>query len=418
LADLFLSYAREDGSKAELLVSALQRQGWSVFWEIADGTADNDAERDKAIEQAGCVIVAWSNVSKSTIGIRGDAALGLLRKKLLPILFEPVEPPGDFRNLHTEDLSSWRGDSNSPEFLSLQRAIESLLKAEAVAIEDEPPKNPDHNSIRFKFKHVKTLLVVLVVLASIAMAWPKFSSLVFEQMPSLATAGERICQFIPGQGPEMVVIPAGSFMMGEQRQQHQVTIAKPFAVSRCEITFADYQPFVTATQREPPDDSGWGKEDRPVINVSWDDAVAYAQWLSKVTGRSYRLPSDAEWEYVARANTTTEFYWGANRAEDYAWFAENANKQSHPVAQKNPNLFGLYDTFGNVLEWVQDCYAEDYKQAPRDGSAWESKDCQYRVLRGGSWIYTQDGLRSADRIRDNPDDRGNDIGFRLAQDLP
>ena len=221
----------------------------------------------------------------------------------------------------------------------------------------------------------------------------------------------------------MVMIPPGTFNMGGTQSNeipvHQVTFLIPFAISRCEVTFADYELFAKATQREPPDDSGFGKANRPVINVSWDEAVAYTAWLSKVTGRHYRLPSEAEWEYAARAGTQTNYYWGDKDAKNYAWFYDNSNRQTQPVGQLKPNDFGLYDMSGNVYEWVQDCYEPDYNKAPKDGSAWDPKGCaNSRVLRGGSWNNLQNDLRSATHHRNSPGLRDGNVGFRLAQDLP
>jgi formylglycine-generating enzyme required for sulfatase activity len=173
---------------------------------------------------------------------------------------------------------------------------------------------------------------------------------------------------------------------------------------------------VAATGASKPDDQGWGRGKRPVINVSWRDANAYAEWLSAKTGLHYRLPTEAEWEYATRASTTGNYAWGDEDAGNYAWFSNNSNAQTHPVGEKKPNGFGLYDVAGNVWEWVQDCYAENYEKAPKDGSARDEKECPSRVLRGGSWLNLRDDLRSASRDWSNPDTRYYYVGFRLAQD--
>ena len=185
------------------------------------------------------------------------------------------------------------------------------------------------------------------------------------------------------------------------------------------MTFDEYDLFAEASGKPRPGDEGWGRGKRPVINVSWEDAVAYAQWLSTVTGKPFRLPTEAEWEYAARAGTTSDFYWGQGEAKDFAWFNENSNNKTQPVGEKKPNAFGLYDMSGNVWEWVQDCWHDNYDQAPGDGSAWQGQnngDCSRRVLRGGSWDNEPDWLRSAYRGRNYPGYRNYDIGFRLAQD--
>jgi formylglycine-generating enzyme required for sulfatase activity len=232
-------------------------------------------------------------------------------------------------------------------------------------------------------------------------------------------------------GPEMVVIPPGSFRMGsedgadDEKPVHEVKIVKAFSIGKYEVTFEEYDQFAADTGRELPGDMGWGRGKRPVINVSWDDAVAYAQWLSKKVkvekGKDYRLPTEAEWEYAARAGTQTRYWWGDDAGKGQA----NCNgcgsqwdgKQTAQVGSFPVNPFGLHDTAGNVWEWAEDCYHENYKGVPADGAAWEEKNCGRRVIRGGSWLYNPEFLRSANRLRNVPDNRTNLLGFRLAQDL-
>jgi formylglycine-generating enzyme required for sulfatase activity len=223
---------------------------------------------------------------------------------------------------------------------------------------------------------------------------------------------------------EMVVIPAGSFQMGDltgisrdnEKPVHPVTIAKPFAMGKYEVTFDDYDKFANATGRALPDGEGWGRGKLPVVNVSWDDAVAYAAWLSEQTGKKYRLPSEAEWEYATRAGTTTNYWWGNEVSKDHAkygaLFGGPAAVGSFPA-----NAFGLYDTAGNVWEWTQDCRNDNYNGAPADGAAWQSGNCGEHVGRGGSWGYNPEWLRSAYRYMFTTGDHHYYLGFRLAQDL-
>ncbi|MCH7543001.1 MAG: formylglycine-generating enzyme family protein [Proteobacteria bacterium] len=229
--------------------------------------------------------------------------------------------------------------------------------------------------------------------------------------------------------PEMVEIPAGMFRMGEfqgggndQRSLHMVRIATPFAMGKYEVTFEAYDQFAVATGRELPDDRGWGRGKRPVMRVSWNDAVAYARWLSEQTGKRYRLPTEAEWEYAARAGSTTRYWWGndigRNNANCIGCGSRWDNKQTAPVGSFRPNDFGLYDTAGNVWEWVEDCWNKSYDGAPSDGSAWLGGDCSNRVLRGGSWVFIPWGLRSAYRFRGWTVNRYVDFGFRVARTLP
>jgi formylglycine-generating enzyme required for sulfatase activity len=223
-------------------------------------------------------------------------------------------------------------------------------------------------------------------------------------------------------GPSMVSIPEGVFQMGsengesDEKPVHQVNI-KSFAIGRYEVTFDEYDQYVAATGAATPDDQGWGRGKRPVIEVNWEDANAYAKWLSAKTGQHYRLPTEAEWEYAARANTSGDYYWGDGDAGDFAWFKGNSNNQTHPVGAKKPNEFGLYDVSGNAREWVQDCFVQGYKSAHADGSVMNENDCSGRVVRGGSWAGGPSFQRSAFRDWFFANDRSINIGFRLAQDL-
>ncbi len=207
--------------------------------------------------------------------------------------------------------------------------------------------------------------------------------------------------------PEMVVIPAGRFRMGDlngggradEKPVHEVRIAKPFAMSRYEVTFAEYDRYAQATGKTKPDDS-WdsGRGNHPVIHVSWQDAQGYAKWLSRETGQRYRLPSEAEWEYAARAGSTTIYSWGdspsgrhANANEDKGW-PSDGYEYTAPTGSFIPNQFGLYDMSGNAAEWVEDCWHGDYAGAPVDGSAWDG-NCERLVLRGGSFYNEPAGVR-------------------------
>jgi formylglycine-generating enzyme required for sulfatase activity len=228
-----------------------------------------------------------------------------------------------------------------------------------------------------------------------------------------------------GDGSEMVRLPSGRFLIGaaevaNERPRHEVRIERPFAIGRFPVTFDDYDRFVAATNHQHPDDEGWGRGRRPVINVSWNDAVAYCVWLTGQTGRTYRLPSEAEWEYVGRAGTATHWSYGddARALSDYAWFGENSGNRTHPVGEKKSNPWGFHDIHGNVWEWVQDHWHGDYQDAPADGSAWEDAAARAgRVVRGGSWMYSAWDVRVSSRLGFAPDSRGSGIGLRLAQDL-
>jgi formylglycine-generating enzyme required for sulfatase activity len=231
--------------------------------------------------------------------------------------------------------------------------------------------------------------------------------------------------------PEMIVIPAGEFTMGpsadekarfgDQSQPHQVTIARPLAVSRFDVTFADWDICVAAGGCREIGDAGFGRETKPAINVTWTDAQQYAAWLSKSTGQPYRLLTEAEWEYAARAGAATAYSWGNEIGQGNANCSGCGsawdNRGTSPVGSFKPNAFGLYDMAGNVWQWVEDCYHGDYAGAPTDGSAWTSGDCGRRVVRGGSWVDRSQFSRSAHRLRFSTPFRMSNIGFRVARTL-
>jgi formylglycine-generating enzyme required for sulfatase activity len=240
--------------------------------------------------------------------------------------------------------------------------------------------------------------------------------------------------------PEMVMVPAGSFTMGSpmseearldnEEPRRMVIFARPLAVGRFEVTFAEWDACVIAGDcLHRPDDAGWGRGRRPAINVSWNDITdEYLPWLLRKTGKTYRLLTEAEWEYAARAGTTKPFSTGRTITPEQANFdgafiyggsaRGMSRNKTLEVGLFAPNAFGLHDMHGNVREWVEDCYMDNYAGAPLDGSAATSRDCAYRVLRGGSWNSEPMFLRSANRIRSRPDDRtlGND-GFRVRRSL-
>ena len=239
--------------------------------------------------------------------------------------------------------------------------------------------------------------------------------------------------------PEMVVIPAGSFIMGSpdgeegrsyfEGPRHEVKIAKPFAVGKYEVTFAEWDACVAGggCNGYRPRDFGWGRGRRPVIDVRWKDAKSYVEWLSQKTGQTYRLLSEAEWEYAARGGTTGPFHFGSTISTDLANYdgdytygtgGKGVDRGKTVRAGTFPaNGFGLHDVHGNVWEWVEDCWHKDYSGAPADGSAWIDGDCWDRVLRGGSWYGKPRVLRSANRSWNSAGIRDDLNGFRIARTL-
>lgn len=251
-----------------------------------------------------------------------------------------------------------------------------------------------------------------------------------------------------GSCPPLVVVPAGEFVMGspmsepgrgdDEGPQHRVIIKTAFALGRFDVTRAQFATFAheSGLARDPKCDWADPKlhgasiqqgEDEPVVCVTWDEASAYAAWLSHKTGQRYRLPTEAEWEYAARASSSSARPWGDAPMRDHANFGTDTCcgpaavgrdrwLYTSPAGSFPPNAFGLYDMLGNVWQWTEDC-AEDYTPSPSDASPARGGDCSHRMLRGGAWFQARDSIRSAARANDARGFRAPDIGFRVARDL-
>ena len=248
--------------------------------------------------------------------------------------------------------------------------------------------------------------------------------------------------------PLMIRVPAGEFIMGSDEDEadrdddegprRNVTIAKSFSVGVFEVTWNEWNACVRdgdcaeVSGKGFAADNGWGMADRPVINVSWHDAQQYVAWLRRVTGENYRLLSEAEWEYIARAGTDNRYPFDGDEQElctyangaDLATDFNNRNeecfdgvgRETARVGSFEANAFGLYDTVGNVWEWTGDCWNETYEGAPSDGSTWDTGDCSQRMLRGGSWGSYPHDMRAATRYEAGASYRGHEVGFRVAVD--
>jgi formylglycine-generating enzyme required for sulfatase activity len=212
----------------------------------------------------------------------------------------------------------------------------------------------------------------------------------------------------------------------EERPLHEVTIEEPFAVAKFALTFDEWD--ACAAQggcRWDVNDHSWRRGRRPVIDVSWDDAQTYVKWLSRITGKPYRLLSDAEYEYAARAGGKTKYPWGDDIKLNSEAMANcdgcgsqwDGRKQTAPVGSFPANAFGLYDMAGNAFEWTEDCWNRNYQRAPADNSPWAKGDCSLRVVRGGSWDSTPVGVRWAWRFKYPTDYRFADLGFRVVRTL-
>src|SRR5262245_5246356 len=492
MSDIFISYKREEPQIARKLADALESEGWTVWWDpkLRAGERFDDVI-EKALNEAKCVIVIWSERSVQSRYVRDEATYALEKDKLVPVAIENVSLPFRFRGGHTLSLLAWDGSKDSLAFRRLVDDISTILRSSPIATaegeerrkveeedfrvqerqrsDDEAKRNANEEKERRreqkipsfwrKYIPVAAAVAVLLILFSYVFWWPKpqeapvknsevqnnpiegapivkpqppkesvpaapgkkseaLKEIITEINPKItmgALVGPRVFRDrlkSGDEGPEMVVIPAGSFKMGDVQgggtkdevPVHTVKIQKPFAIGRYEVTFEEYDQFATAANRQLPGDQGWGRGRRPVINVSWQDAVEYGKWLSGQTGKRYRLLTEAEWEYAARGGKETAYWWG----KDFVKGMANCNgcgsqwdsKQTAPVGSFKPNPFGIYDTAGNVWEWVEDCAHLSYNGAPEDGSAWKQTgdgDCGPRVMRGGSWFSRSGVLRASGR---------------------
>jgi formylglycine-generating enzyme required for sulfatase activity len=235
-----------------------------------------------------------------------------------------------------------------------------------------------------------------------------------EEPEKLAKQGNSI-------GMKFSLIPAGEFNMGseesdDEKPVHKVRINNPFYLGTYPVTQREWE----AVMGDNNNPSNFKGDDLPVEQVSWDDVQKFIKKLNeKESTNKYRLPSEAEWEYACRAGTITRYSFGNDESElgDYGWYDDNSDDKTHPVGQKKPNPWGLYDMHGNVVEWVQDRWHSDYNDTPADGSAWESGDSADRVFRGGCWISRAMSCRSANRNHLDPRNRDDYLGFRILREL-
>jgi formylglycine-generating enzyme required for sulfatase activity len=479
MSDIFLSYKSEDRAKAQIIAEALESHGYSVWWDrvIPPGRTFDEVIEEE-LDAAKCMVALWSKESVKSEWVRTEASEGKRRKILIPVLIEDVTPPLAFRLIEAAKLIDWDGTIPNPEFDLLVGSVSRMLE-KVPAPETEIQKTGDQgeeerkkteinkqeeeraekekqerlqkegkdrlkkekerqkeqrkgaiqNIHTVKRKVNKETIIAVVLIFSILLV----GYLVL--MPEPEYIPEKSMPFpFPGPNPgqeifmnsiniEFVLIPAGEFDMGSPSSEvgrnddegpvHHVTIPEPFYMSKYEVTQKQWRDVMGS---DPSYSIGY---DLPVEKVSWDDVKEFIRRLNEKEGiDNYRLPSEAEWEYAARAGTTTRYSFGDDESEleDHAWYGENSEGRTHPVGQKKPNPWGLYDMHGNVREWVQDKYHISYNGAPSDGSAWEDGSGGARIDRGGSWLYDAWGCRSADRCA-VLGARTPDLGFRLLKEL-
>jgi formylglycine-generating enzyme required for sulfatase activity len=417
-ARIFISYRREDtavavGRLAEDLRRHFSRE--QVFQDFAsiDPGADFTRAVRKALETCAALLVVigprWltatdrqgrRRLALADDWVRHEVAEGLKRPevRVFPVLL----------------------DTDMPSTAQLPEPLRPLARRQAVPL-----------TARHWASDVAQLVEFLKSIPGLA-ATPGLP--MTERLRVLAQSGPRPGTVVRDStvAPEMVVVPAGEFLRGspedeegrfaDEGPRHRVTLAQPFAVGKHAVTFEEWDACVAAGgSAHQPGDNGWGRGRQPVIYVSWVDAQDYVSWLSRTTGKPYRLLSEAEWEYASRAGTTTRYPWGSEPGTGHANFdgsgSEWSGLRTAPVGSFLPNAFGLHDMIGNVGEWVQDCWRRSYDGAPTDGRACEAGSCRRRVFRGGFWNGGPGSARVANRSRDEPDKRYGNVGFRVARTL-
>ncbi|WP_417553145.1 SUMF1/EgtB/PvdO family nonheme iron enzyme [Marinomonas fungiae] len=320
------------------------------------------------------------------------------------------------------------------EVMRLLRA--NLFTNSAKATIEPPPPRPRAQSSKVIYAGVGMGVLAVSTIAA-TLLWPSNSESTAQAGKTPVVSNQSRFDALPqmleedlkdgGKAPKVEKIAPAKFKMGDinnsgdanESPVHEVDIPTGFYFSKNEVTFTQYDRFAKATGRIAPPDNGWGRENRPVINVSWYDAKAYTAWLSEQTGAEYRLPTEIEWEYSARAGSTTAYWYGNEVKPGYS-VCDSCGSQwdgvsTAPVGSQASNPLGIFDMHGNVAEWVEDCYHDNYQGAPTTNQVWLSDQCDGRVLRGGSWFDVPTVGRSSTRYRAEPTLRASNWGFRVVR---
>ena len=508
--DIFLSYSTQDRQRLQPLFHALEKRGWSVFWDHRTiDIGDHWSKKiNHAIRTSKCVLVVWSENSIESEWVLEEANIGKQREVLLPIRIDEVILPVGFTMRQTGNFVGWVGDLQHSEFIRLVEKIAELLAShqdleqaarkqrEGVVAEEAASRiaevkqaqplldSPTLDGVSPPFwkKHSFQLGSVAVAVVAAVVYMQQLASVPPPAEPAVS-AQAAVSRVKPPEPealpfePEMIdILAAGSkpvsFTMGckqgrddveggcdgNEKPEHKVTLTQPYKLAKTEVTVAQFRAFVEAkgykTTAEKQGScwsldakgdwdevkgNSWRKlgfkqgDDHPVACVSWEDANAYVAWLSKETEKSYRLPTEAEWEYAARGGKEGAYPWGqkGNAGCEYANMADKKAKEKFSgwtitdcndgyiytasVASFKPTSFGLHDMHGNVWEWVSDRYGA-YAAEPQQDPQGADKGT-YRVLRGGSWFDRGRLCRSAYRSHNDPALRYRNYGFRLSLGL-
>lgn len=450
MAEVFLSYSRVDRPTAQIIAEALEAEGFSVWWDkILRAGQTYDEVTETMLRESHVVVVLWSQTSVKSTWVRAEATQGQRNCVLVPAMIEDAERPIMFELTQTADLMGWQGDRSDERWTGfvedLKRALEkpkpsvgaakdpapdhspvakpppqkpaapvtqapvaAAVEPKPVPAPSAPPKKTSSNSI--------PLMIGALAVVGIG-GWFGYQAMQNGDDPVLETPREAdapICDVCP----EMVSLAGGTFLMGSpdneanrtgnEGPQREVTLPA-FSISKTEVTWDQWQKCVDAEGCGAAQGRGGGSD--PVTGVSWNDASAYASWLSEVSGQTYRLPSEAEWEFAARGGTNTAYWWGASYPGQGVISGSARDTSGLPA-----NAYGLVGMLGNVREWVADCYVNNYVNAPSDGRAVTSGDCNRPVVRGGSFKTGAAEHRAASRARFRKSTKDSGLGFRVVAD--
>lgn len=427
MVDVFISYKKEDFEIADRLVAALKENGLSVWWD--DGLTPKaawDAEIETKIAEAATVVVLWTPRAVNSDWVRTEAHYGQDRGKLIPVMVEVCTIPIAFMLRQTINLCDWRGERDHRQWRKLLAWIADVGATKPGSINaPQTPGRPQHNAFRD-------------VVGNLASGEPIVDGALVNastQEGTLFRDGEVL--------PVMRIVPPGAFLIGSpaterdrsvaEGPQKRIEIPAPLAIGVFPVLVLQYEATIgirPAVQPEPPQSSSWTaifkgrpapaqvdappNPSVPVTNVSFEDAEEFVSHISSATGESYRLPSEAEWEYACRAGSRSRYAFGDTIDTTMAHFAA---KGPVPPGSFRANAFGLYDMHGNVREWTADLWHESYDATPLDGSPATEGHSSMRVVRGGGWNDSAPLLRSAGRMRATQSMRAKMIGFRVARAL-
>lgn len=444
MADIFLSYSRADRPVAQTMAEALEAEGFSVWWDkILRAGQTYDEVTETMLRDAQVVIVLWSETSVQSKWVRAEATLGQRKCELVPVMIEDAERPIMFELIQTADLIGWSGDRGEPRWTEfVADVLRSLEKARAgsgteavpVAPAAKPAKQPKPkppvaaappkaegtkpSAKKKSYGLVPILLGGLIVVGG--GAWYGLQVMNDDGVLSTTETAQVSKDSAPNCDvcPEMVLMAGGTSLLGSlddergrsgnEGPQVEVSLAS-FWIGKTEISRAEWQVCVEDGACRPA--QGSGEDGHPVTGVSWSDASSYAQWLSEKSEHTFRLPSEAEWEYAARAGTETLFWWGNTYPGPGV-----AQGEPRAVSALPANGFSVSGMLGNVREWVADCYVNTHAGAPTDGSAVSSGDCGRRVVKGGSFRLDASEHRPANRARYQQSVRDRSLGFRVVAD--